>query len=133
MDHSGSFLPPYLSTRTTAFSLSALLLVTAAVFSVSAGFEISEVRLLVGAMDDGAISAMDRYTHSLMRTTLATTRIGLVGTTALLFASWLYRSRINGRAFGSRFANGSCRNSGRESTATPITSRSRVKSTTSTS
>jgi hypothetical protein len=102
VDRSGSFLPPYLSTRTMATCLSVLLLLTAATFSVSAGFEISEVRLLAGVMGEGQVSAVDRYVHSLMRSVLATVRIGLVATTALLFASWLYRSRINGRAFGSR-------------------------------
>jgi hypothetical protein len=103
VEHSGSFLPSYLSTRTMAAWLSVLLLFTAATFSVSAGFEISEVRLLVGALsNDSQVSTVDRYAHSLMRNTLAMMRIGLVGISALLFGSWLYRSRINGRAFGAR-------------------------------
>ncbi len=102
MDHSGSFLPPYVSSRTMAFCLSALLLITAATFSVSAGFEISEVQLLVGALGENKVSAIDRHTHNLMRSSLATARVGLVCASALLFGCWLYRSRINGRAFGSR-------------------------------
>ena len=102
MNHSGSFLPPYLSTRTLAFCLSALLLTTAATFSVSAGFEISEVQLLVGVMNEGTIDAVDRYAHGLLRDYLATARVGLVSATALLFGIWLFRSRINCRALGAR-------------------------------
>ncbi len=102
MHRSGSFLPPYLSTRTMTFYLSALLLITAASFSVSAGFEISEVRLLVGLMSDASVNPVDRYVHSLIRDSLSTARGCLFAVTAVVFSLWLYRSRINGRAFGAR-------------------------------
>lgn|GEM_PF-1431866 len=102
MQRSGSFLPPYLSTRTSSLYLSCLLLITAASFSVSAGFEISEVRLLVGLIDEGSISVIERNAHSLVRHSLSWVRISLVVLSATLFGVWLYRARINGRAFGAR-------------------------------
>jgi len=98
----GSFLPEYLSTRTMAGFLAALLLCSAGLFSISAGFEVSEVRLLVSAHDDGSISAVDRFSHSLLRHYLAIGRLATVGATAVLFIVWLFRCRVNARAFGAR-------------------------------
>ncbi len=51
MERRDRFLPPYVSTRFTARLLTILLLLTAAVSGLSAGFEISQIQLFAGEGD----------------------------------------------------------------------------------
>ena len=48
MERRDRFLPPYIATRFTARLLTILLLLTAAVSGLSAGFEISQIHFLSG-------------------------------------------------------------------------------------
>lgn len=102
MDRSDSFLPPYVSLKPVSLWLSILLLLTAAFSALSAGFEITEIRLLVGVLGEGEITPMERFTHGLTRNFLVFARIGLLVATSGLFVTWLFFARINARAFGCR-------------------------------
>jgi hypothetical protein len=102
MDRSDSFLPPYVSMKPVSLWLSVLLLVTAAISAVAAGFEITEIRLLVGVMGDAEITSLQRFTHGLTRHFLMVSRVGLLVATVTLFISWLFFARVNARAFGCR-------------------------------
>ena len=102
MDRSGSFLPPYMSTRTTGLCLAALFLIAAGLSSISAGFEISEIRLLSVLLDEQTIAWNDRWAHGVLRTALAAARATLLVATVPVFLIWLYSARVNVRSFGSR-------------------------------
>lgn len=102
MDRAGNFLPPYVSTRNLATFLSALLLFTAAMSAVSAGFEISEIQLVSSLIKGVVISSHERWSHGVTRIVIATLRGVLLAGAAVAFIVWLHRARVNARAFGCR-------------------------------
>jgi len=102
MERRDRFLPPYVSTRFTARLLTILLLLTAAVSCLSAGFEISQIQLFAGEADYAEIKEETRWAHTFIRNTLLVSRLALYATIAVAFITWLHRVRINVRAFGCR-------------------------------
>lgn len=96
------FLPPYISTRLTTGLLTILFLLTAAVSGLFAGFEISQIQLLLRVGSYSAVSEETRWVHTFIRNTLLVSRLVLFGVTAVAFIIWLHRARINVRAFGCR-------------------------------
>ena len=102
MERGARFLPPYVSTRWTARLLTILLLLTAAISGLSAGFEISQIQYFAGTGSDAEINEETRWAHTFIRNALLASRMALYGTIALAFIAWLHRSRINVRAFGCR-------------------------------
>jgi hypothetical protein len=102
MERRDRFLPPYISTRMTARLLTLLLLLTAAVSGLSAGFEISQIQLFASIGSDLEINEETRWAHTLVRNALLVSRLVLYGAIAVAFIAWLHRSRINVRAFGCR-------------------------------
>ncbi len=102
MERRDRFLPPYVSTRSTARLLTILLLLTAAVAGLSAGFEISQIQLFM--VDDSyeEITGETRWAHTVIRNSLLAARRVLYGAIAVTFIIWLHRCRINVRAFGCR-------------------------------
>jgi len=102
MERRDRFLPPYISTRLIAQLLTILFLVTAAASGVFAGFEISQIQLLLRVGSYSEVSEEARWTHTFIRNSLLATRLVLFGVTAVAFIIWLHRARINVRAFGRR-------------------------------
>jgi len=102
MERRDRFLPPYIATRFTARLLTILLLLTAAVSGLSAGFEISQIHLLSGVGSYTEVNEETRWAHTFIRNTLLASRLVLYGAIAVAFITWLHRCRINVRAFGCR-------------------------------
>jgi hypothetical protein len=102
MERRDRFLPPYISTRLTARLLTILLLLTAAVSGLSAGFEISQIQLLSSIGGYEAVDEETRWAHTFIRNTLLVSRLTLYGVIAVAFIAWIHRCRINVRAFGCR-------------------------------
>lgn len=102
MERRDRFLPPYVSTRRMARLLTILLLVTAAVAGLSAGFEISQIQLLASVGSYTEVDEETRWAHTLIRNTLLASRLTLYAAIAAAFITWLHRCRINARAFGCR-------------------------------
>jgi hypothetical protein len=102
MERRDRFLPPYISTRLTARLLTILLLLTAAVSGLSAGFEISQIQLFAGEGDYAEIKEETRWAHTFIRNSLLIFRLVLYGSIAVAFIAWLHRCRVNVRAFGCR-------------------------------
>ena len=102
MERRDRFLPPYISTRFTARLLTILLLVTAAVSGLSAGFEISQLHVLSGIGDYADVDEETRWAYTFIRNTLLVSRLVLYGSIGIAFITWLHRCRINVRAFGCR-------------------------------
>jgi hypothetical protein len=96
------FLPPYISTRWMARLLTILLLLTAAVSGLFAGFEISQIQLFSRVGNYSDVSEESRWAHTFIRNALLVSRLALCGLTAVVFIAWLHRARINVRAFGCR-------------------------------
>jgi hypothetical protein len=102
MERRDRFLPPYISTRLTARLLTILLLLTAAVSGLSAGFEISQIQLLSSVGKYSDVNEETRWAHTFIRNSLLVSRLALYGVIAVAFIAWIHRCRINVRAFGSR-------------------------------
>ncbi len=102
MERRDRFLPPYVSTRRMARLLTILLLVTAAVSGLSAGFEISQIQFLSSVGIDTEVSEETLWAHTLIRNSLLASRLVLYAAVAVAFIIWLHRCRINVRAFGCR-------------------------------
>ena len=96
------FLPPYISTRLTTRLLAILLLLTAALSALSAGFEISQIQLFSSVGGDTEVSEETRWAHTFFRNALLLSRLALYAVIAVTFIAWLHRARINVRAFGCR-------------------------------
>ena len=102
MERRDRFLPPYISTRFTARLLTILLLLTAAVSGLSAGFEISQIHFLSNVGSYAEVNEETRWAYTFIRNSLLVSRLVLYGVIAVAFIAWLHRSRINVRAFGCR-------------------------------
>jgi hypothetical protein len=74
---------------------------SAAVAWVAVGFDISAIQLF-GRDALGLATASDKAAHLLMRNIVFYVQLALLLTTAVAFMTWLYRSRANLRAFGTR-------------------------------
>jgi hypothetical protein len=102
MEHHTSFLPPYVSTQTSARWLSGLLLLTATLASVSAGLEGSEIFTVAKSGGAAAVDPETQWAYNRTRNILYVARlVPLIAVTAF-FIVWLHRQRINVRAFGCR-------------------------------
>jgi len=102
MERRDRFLPPYISTRSAARLLTILLLVTAAVSGLSAGFEISQIQLLSSIDSYTDVDEETRWAYTFIRNTLFVARMALYAAIAVAFIAWIHRCRINVRAFGCR-------------------------------
>ena len=102
MERRDRFLPPYISTRFTARLLTILLLTTADISGLSAGFEISQLHVLSGIGDYADVDEETRWAYTFIRNTLLVSRLVLYASIAIAFIAWLHRCRINARAFGCR-------------------------------
>jgi hypothetical protein len=102
MERRDRFLPPYIATRFTARLLTILLLLTATVSGLSAGFEISQIRVLSDAGSYTEVGEEVHWAHTFIRNTLLASRLVLYAAIAVAFIIWLHRCRINVRAFGCR-------------------------------
>lgn len=102
MERRDRFLPPYIATRFTARLLTILLLLTATISGVSAGFEISQIRFLLDAGSYTEVGEEVHWAQSFIRNTLLVSRLVLYGAIAVAFIIWLHRCRINVRALGCR-------------------------------
>lgn len=102
MERRDRFLPPYIATRFTVGLLTILLLLTAAISGLSAGFEISQIYLLSGVGSYTELNEETRWIHTFIRNTLLASRLVLYAAIAVAFIVWLHRCRINVRAFGCR-------------------------------
>jgi hypothetical protein len=102
MQRRDGFLPPYIPTRLTSRLLAILLLLTAAVSGLSAGFEISQIHFLSGIGSYTDVNEETRWAHTFIRNALFVSRLALYTMIAVAFIAWLHRCRINVRAFGCR-------------------------------
>jgi len=102
MQRRDRFLPPYIPTHFTARLLTILLLITAAVAGLSAGFEISQIHVLSTIDSYSEIAEWTRWAYTFTRNTLLVSRLVLYAAIAVAFITWLHRCRINVRAFGCR-------------------------------
>jgi hypothetical protein len=102
MERRDRFLPPYVDTQFTGRLLTILLLITAAMSGLSAGFEISQLHLLSGVGNYADVDEETRWAHTFIRNTLLVSRMALYGSIGIAFVTWLHRCRINARAFGCR-------------------------------
>jgi len=102
MERRDQFLPPYIATRFTAQLLTILLLLTAAISGLTAGFEISQIHFLSGIGSYTEVSEETRWAHTFIRNTLLVSRLVLYAVIAVAFIAWLHRCRINARALGCR-------------------------------
>lgn len=97
-----SLLPPYLSTRPTARLLAGLFVALGAFAWIAVGFDLAEIRFL-GRQADGIDAApIEVRAFELTARILGMLRGALLLGAVGLFAAWLYRSRVNVRAFGAR-------------------------------
>jgi hypothetical protein len=102
MERSGSFLPPYVSARGIARCLTALLLLAAALSSIAAGFEISEILLIVSASGGMEANEETHWLYSRARNIMLVIRVVFVAAITAVFFAWFHRARVNVRAFGCR-------------------------------
>jgi hypothetical protein len=102
MELLNSFLPPYVPTGPISRYLIILLLFAAALSSLSAGFEVAEIRLLNEAHQSEAVNEQTLWAYNTIRHTLFISRLMLIVAIAAMFTAWLYRARVNARAFGCR-------------------------------
>jgi hypothetical protein len=102
MERRDRFLPPYVSTHRLAQVLTGVLLTTAAISGVSAGFEVSQIQLLASIDRYTDLAEETRWAHTLARNLLLGARYALYAALTVLFIIWLHRCRVNARAFGCR-------------------------------
>jgi len=98
---SASLFSHFVSTRRTFRWLTALVILSAAVLWVTVGFDIAEVRLF-GRQGQGVASANDRAAHAVVRDGIFLAQAAALTLTSIAFMTWLYRCRVNLRAFGTR-------------------------------
>jgi hypothetical protein len=98
---SASLFSHFVSTRTTFRWLTGLIVVSAAVLWVTVGFDIAEIRLFE-RQGQGIATATDRAAHSIVRDRVFLAQAVVLTMTSIAFMTWLYRCRVNLRAFGTR-------------------------------
>jgi len=97
-----SLLPPYLSTRPMARFLTGLLVTLGALAWIAVGFDIAEIRFLGRQADGVGAPPVEIRAFALTSQILRGLQGALLLATFGLFMAWLYRARINVRAFGAR-------------------------------
>jgi hypothetical protein len=101
MSESASLFSHFVSTRVTFRWLSALIVASAAVAWIAVGFDIAEIRMF-GRLGMGLLTANDRAAHAFIGEVVLISQGTMLILTAIAFMTWLYRSRANLRAFGTR-------------------------------
>jgi hypothetical protein len=101
MSDSASLFSHFVSTRTTFRWLSFLIIASAAVAWTAVGFDIAEIRMF-GRLSMGLVTANDRAAHQFIGEIMLFSQGTMLLLTAVAFMTWLYRSRVNLRAFGTR-------------------------------
>jgi hypothetical protein len=101
MSESASLFSHFVSTRMTFRWLSVLIIASAAVAWIAVGFDIAEIRMF-GRIGIGLVSADDRAAHLFIGEIVLLFQGTMLVLTAIAFMTWLYRSRANLRAFGTR-------------------------------
>lgn len=101
MNERASLFSHFVSTRTTFRWLSALIIASAAVAWIAVGFDIAEIRMF-GRLGKGLVTASERATHVFIGEVVLRSQATMLVCTSVAFMTWLYRSRANLRAFGTR-------------------------------
>ncbi|MBW2288196.1 MAG: DUF4328 domain-containing protein [Deltaproteobacteria bacterium] len=101
MNDSASLFSHFVSTRVTFRWLSVLIIASAAVAWIAVGFDIAEIRMF-GRLGMGLVTANDRAAHLFIGKVVLISQGTMLVLTAIAFMTWLYRSRANLRAFGTR-------------------------------
>jgi hypothetical protein len=101
MNGSASLFSHFVSTRVTFRWLSLLIIASAAVAWIAVGFDIAEIRMF-GRLGMGLVTANDRAAHLFIGQIVLVSQGTMLILTAIAFMTWLYRSRANLRAFGTR-------------------------------
>jgi hypothetical protein len=101
MNESASLFSHFVSTRVTFRWLSLLIIASAAVAWIAVGFDIAEIRMF-GRLGMGLVTANDRAAHLFIGQIVLVSQGTMLILTAIAFMTWLYRSRANLRAFGTR-------------------------------
>jgi hypothetical protein len=95
-------IPPYISAQPLERWLAVLLVATALVAWISAGFDVADIRLLGRRAGGATIESIDRQAHKITGAVLTTAQTTLFVVTALTFVLWTYAARSNLRALGAR-------------------------------
>jgi hypothetical protein len=101
MSNHASLFSHFVSTRMTFRWLSGLIIASAAVAWIAVGFDIAEIRMF-GRLGMGLMTANDRAAHLFIAEVVLLSQGTMLVLTAIAFMTWLYRSRANLRAFGTR-------------------------------
>jgi hypothetical protein len=101
MNGTASLFSHFISTRGTFRWLFRLVIVSSATAWVVVGFDIAEIRLL-RRQEMGLATAVEKAAHHLTGEVLVKIQMVLLAATLIAFMTWLYRSRANLRAFGTR-------------------------------
>ena len=101
MSDNASLFSHFVSTRATFRWLSILIIASAAVAWIAVGFDIAEIRMF-GRLGMGLVTANDRAAHLFIGEVVLLSQVTMLLLTAIAFMTWLYRSRANLRAFGTR-------------------------------
>jgi len=96
-----SLFSHFVSTRVTFRWLTGLVIVSAAVLWLGVGVDIAEIRLL-GREGVGAEPADERAAQGIVAQWTFALRAAALSVTSVAFVVWLYRCRVNLRAFGAR-------------------------------
>jgi len=102
VNREASLLPPYVSTRASARWVTGLLVASGAVAWIAVGIDLAELRLLSRLVEGHAVELPEREAFALTREVVRVLQLSLILATVGLFIAWLYRSRVNVRAFGAR-------------------------------
>jgi len=102
MNREASLLPPYISTRFSARCVAGMLLASAAVAWLAVGVNFAEIRRVRDVAGGGSTTVQERVAYELTGRAVRGSQIALVIGTGVIFLTWLYRARVNVRAFGAR-------------------------------
>jgi len=102
MNREASLLPPYVSTRFSRRCVAGMLLASAAVAWLAVGVNFAEIRRVRLVADGGTTTAHERVAYELTGRAVRGSQIALMLGTGTIFLIWLYRARVNVRAFGAR-------------------------------
>ena len=101
MSGSASLFSHFVSTRVTFRWLTGLVILSAAVLWVAVGFDVAEIQL-IGRQGLGLATDNDRAAHGVVREWVFVAQVTAAAATSIAFMTWLYRCRVNLRAFGTR-------------------------------
>ena len=97
-----SLLPPYVSARVTGQLTGALFVLAAATSWIAVGYDFAEVRLFRSIQAGHSLETAERLGHAQAGDILGGAQILAGALLASAFLPWLFRTRVNVRAFGAR-------------------------------